>query len=171
MRCTVTAVALVASGTFVFAGCGDNDNTKTVTATTATAMPPSTPSTASSAATPVGAHSIDITCTTPKGQRSHRQLTDEDCLNSVNDRTQTFTATVRDKGGRPAVGVHVEFTEDGSDAHFRARTHRCVTSSTGQCSSELVEMSPADGEVIHTTAVIATTGTKDVGSVRFTTKF
>ncbi len=98
---------------------------------------------------------ITVTCAVPEHQ-SERQLGPNSCLNYIPDGTQTYTAKVRDRSGRPVAGVWVRWTDsDREDARFRSAQTPCRTGSHGTCSAELVDRHPRGGERITVTATVA----------------
>lgn len=111
---------------------------------------------------------ITITCKTPQADR---QLSPSSCLNSTSDPTQTYAVTVQNASGFPVAGVRVRFTDNDPDAMFRVRTDVCETNPWGHCHSELKDDHPRDGELIHTTATIISTGASDGGKLTFTDDF
>lgn len=112
--------------------------------------------------------SIRVTCKTPQ---KFRQLTPSSCLNSTSDPTQTYTATVRNGAGHGVAGVRVRFSDNDPDAYFRMRTSTCTTNRHGRCSSEVVDKSAYNGEVVRVAATIVGSGLRDGGKLTFTSSF
>jgi hypothetical protein len=99
---------------------------------------------------------VRVTCTVPKSQ-PERQLAPNSCVNWLSDGTQTYTARVLDRRGRPVAGVWVRWTDsDARGADFRLRQNPCRTGPHGFCSAELDDEQPSAGEKITVTATVGT---------------
>lgn len=111
------------------------------------------------------AHHIRVTCSVPWASME-RQTAANSCINYMPDGTQTYTAHVRHRNGKPVVGATVVWSDsDSGDAYFRSSDNPCVTDAHGKCSDELVDNDPRSGEKITVTATVR--GSTATGYLKF----
>ena len=98
-------------------------------------------------------YKVKVTCTVPASQ-PERQLAPNWCLNYLPDGTQTFTAKVTNGSGKAVPNVQVTWSDNASNAAFRATTNPCTTGKNGTCSDEIVVNRPKVGQKITVTATV-----------------
>jgi len=115
------------------------------------------------------ADTIDLTCGTGAQTAANGGRTSaEDCINPTTQKTEAFTATVKDAAGVAAAGIIVRFTENGDkdvtitatpqgtapSAASTPDTQECITDATGVCTATLKNTTPNSGQVVTVTATI-----------------
>ena len=98
-------------------------------------------------------YKVKVTCTVPKNQ-PERQLAPNSCLNYLPDGTQTFVAKVVNGSGKAVPGVQVKWSDNASNAAFRAASNPCTTGSNGTCGDELVVTRPKLSQKVTVTATV-----------------